>query len=345
MKIYNKKKKGDTAMKKIISLILICSMLLAFLTGCSYFDKTGEGGNETNNNELGNGGNTDGATGETDEAPKGIPLDKESDVIESIIDYLYNYYSDHDMGPNNLEWKISQMVYDLWRPLEVTFDTFDYYFVCGYDNDPDNNHFYDSRAKKCNWYKFNSAEEIPEYYGGEKCAFVFQFNKASSIVNLLEGQSDVPEMEHFLWYQPEFQDGYNVKSPIAYGETIIYLCYINYLDPTSNAYMKIWDEGTIYYSTSSYDYRWVTIPFVEIDGVKYVYWLSKQVGYESNGQNVNELTPDYSLGKYYNDFIDVIEVDKYSVERVEPYHKIDYYSCIRIDDFFEIVNKFISELR
>ena len=36
-------------MKKIISFILIYSMLLAFLTGCSYFDKTNEGGNEADN--------------------------------------------------------------------------------------------------------------------------------------------------------------------------------------------------------------------------------------------------------------------------------------------------------
>jgi hypothetical protein len=325
-------------------------MLLAFLTGCSNFNKTGEGGNESNNNEPGNGGNeagdveTDNSNNQNNEEnqkPKGegTPLDKDSDVIESIIDYLYNYYSDHDMGDNSLKYKIRLTVNGVWRPIEVTFNTFDYYFVCGYDNDPNNNHFYDSRARKCNWYKFNSADAIPEFYGGEKCAYVFQFNKASSIVNLLEGQSDVPKMEHFLWYQPEFEDGYNAKPPIAYGETIIYLCYTDYLDYMSFSWLKIWDEGTIYYSTSSYDYRWVTIPTVDIDGVKYVYWLSKEVGYESNGQDVNELPPDYSLGKYYNDFIDVIEVDKYSVERVDPYHEIDYYSCILVKDFFKILNE------
>lgn len=36
-------------MKKIISLILICSMLIAILTGCSCFDKTNEDGNEADN--------------------------------------------------------------------------------------------------------------------------------------------------------------------------------------------------------------------------------------------------------------------------------------------------------
>ena len=33
-------------MRRIISFILICSIMLALLTGCSYFDKTNDGGNE-----------------------------------------------------------------------------------------------------------------------------------------------------------------------------------------------------------------------------------------------------------------------------------------------------------
>ncbi len=333
-------------MKKIISFILICSMLLAFLTGCSYFDKTneGEGGNETDNVGDGNntngsteGGNTGGTTdgtdnvtngGETEEdtKAKGIPLDKESDVIESIIDYIDNYYSDHDMGDNSLEYKIRLTVNGVWRPIEVTFDTFDYYFVCGYDNDPGDD-YYESRAKKCNWYKFNSAEEIPEYYNGEKCAYVFQFNKASSIVNLLEGQSDVPEMEHFLWYRPEFEDGYNAKPPIAYGETIIYLCYTDYLS------VKIWDEGTIYYSTSSYDYKWVTIPTVDIYGDIYISMLTNQI--LSTGEEV-EISLDGRLGNYTEFFVDKVEIDKYSISYP---HCTYYYSCILVEDFIKILNE------
>ena len=267
-------------MKKIISFILICSMLLALLTGCSYFDKTGEGGNEVGDVEVGNNnGEKDNVTsGETEESTKakGTPLDKESDVIESIINYIRNYYSDHDMPSNSLEWKLERIENEVWRPLEVTFDTFDYYFVCGYDNDSSDRYFF-NRAEKCNWYKFDSVDEIPEYYNGEKCAYVFQFNKASSIINLLDGQSDVPKMEHFLWYQPEFKDGYNAKSPIAYGETIIYLCYTDYLNYSTFSGIKIWNEGTIYYSTSSYDYRWVTIPTVDIYGERYISLLTRQV--------------------------------------------------------------------
>ena len=330
-------------------------MLLAFLTGCSYFDKTNkvEGGNETDNTGESNntngstdGGNTDGTTdgtdnvtsgGETDEAPKGVPLSKESDVIESIFDYLDNYYSDHDMGDNSLGYKIRQTVNGVWRPIEVTFDTFDYYFVCGYDNDPGDD-YYESRAKKCNWYKFNSAEEIPEYYNGEKCAYVFQFNKASSIVNLLEGQSDVPEMEHFLWYQPEFKDGYNVKSPIAYGETIIYLCYTEYLS------IRIWDEGTIYYSTSSYDYRWVTIPYVEDYDGRYISLITRQVTRRNGEEIVRETGVELHLGEYADAFTDVIETERYSVKteyksNSEEMTHTYYYSCILVEDFFKVLNE------
>ena len=290
-------------MKKIISIFLICSMLLALLTGCSYFDKKDENKDE----DIVNGG------GGTDEAPKGIPLDKDSDVIESIIDYIDNYYSDHDMPSNSPEWKLRRIESEVYRPMEVTFDTFDYYFVCGYDNDPGDN-YHESRAKKCNWYKFNSAEEIPEYYNGEKCAYVFQFNKASSIVNLLEGQSDVPKMEHFLWYQPEFEDGYNAKSPIAYGETIIYLCYTDYLNYSTFSGIKIWNEGTIYYSTSSYDYRWVTIPYVEFFDERYISLLTRQVTQTNGEENIGERDIALYFGKYSDDFTDVIEMEKYSIK-------------------------------
>lgn len=335
-------------MKKIISFILICSIVLAFLTGCSYFDKTGEGGNETGDVEAGNNnGEKDNVTsGETEEntKAKGNPLDKESDVIESIIDYIRNYYSDHDMPSNSLEWKLKRIESEVWRPLEVTFDTFDYYFVCGYDNDSSDSYFV-SRARKCNWYKFDSADEIPEFYGGEKCAYVFQFNKASSIVNLLDGQSDVPEMEHFLWYEPEFEDGYNAKSPIAYGETIIYLCYTEYLSYTSfGTGIKIWDEGTIYYSTSSYDYRWVTIPTVDIYGERYISLLTRQVTQTNGEENIGERDIALAFGKYSDDFTDVIEMEKYSIKtgyKTEFYSmtNTDYYSCISVEDFFKILNE------
>ena len=314
-------------MKKIVSILLICSVLLALLTGCSYFDKKDENKDE----DIVNGG------GGTDEAPKGIPLDKDSDVIESIIDYIDNYYSDHDMPSNSPEWKLRRIESEVYRPMEVTFDTFDYYFVCGYDNDPGDN-YHESRAKKCNWYKFNSAEEIPEYYNGEKCAYVFQFNKASSIVNLLEGQSDVPKMEHFLWYEPEFEDGYNAKSPIAYGETIIYLCYTEYLN------IRIWDEGTIYYSTSSYDYRWVTIPYVEFYDERYISLLTRQVTQTNGEENIGEIDIALYFGKYSDDFTDVIEMEKYSIKtgyKTEFYSmtNTDYYSCISVEDFFKILNE------
>ena len=43
-------KKGDFVMKKIISLILICSIILAFLTGCSYFEKKDDDANEKSQN-------------------------------------------------------------------------------------------------------------------------------------------------------------------------------------------------------------------------------------------------------------------------------------------------------
>ena len=84
----------------------------------------------------------------------------------------------------------------------------------------------------------------------------------------------------------------------------------------------------------------VTIPFVEIDGVKYTTILSKQVGCTSDSKSENEVPLEVGLGEYYIDFIDVIEANKYSVDRGNT---TDYYSCIKIGDFIEVVKKLISK--
>ena len=320
-------------MKKILSIVLICSLLLAFLSSCSYFDRiTGNGSDdEIDNIETGNSGNetgdidsdnnTDNPNNEENKSPRGEgkPVDMESDVIASIFDFLDNYYADHDMPSSTLDRKIRLIDQGYLQPFEITFEKSDYYFICGYDNytrDPIS--YQVSRAKNCNWYRFDSAEDIPEYYNNEKCAYVFQFNKASSVVDMLE-MGNIPMLEHFLWFLPEFEEGYNVKAPEIFDETIIYLCRTDYL--------SVWDEGTVYYSTSSYDYRWVTIPFVEIEGVKYTTILTKYVRHNETNPFIQDLSPEYALGEYYDVFKDVIEENIYVVDRGSG---TDYYSCIKI---------------
>ena len=327
-------------MKKTISFILICSLLLMCFTGCSYFDNLdkGDSGNVTDdkngNNTTGNNDtNVDNSNNTENKEPRveGIPVDKESDVIESIFDYLIELHTDHDMLPSTLRYKIDYIKQGSRKLLEITFDKSDFYFICGYDNYTGNaTNYHVDRAKKCNWYRFDSAEDIPEYYNNEKCAYVFQFNKASSIVDMLE-MGNVPNMENFMLYWPEFEQGYNVKAPEIFDETIIYLCRTDYL--------SVWDEGTVYYSHFLYVYRWYTIRFVEIEDVKYTTIKTKEVTLSTSNQSVREFSPERELGAYYADFKDVIEPNIYSHDLG---YGIDYYSCIKIDDFIKVIKEIIS---
>ena len=71
-------------MRKIISLILICSMLIAILTGCSYFDKTNEDGNEAGDVEAGN--NNSEENDERDSGPCGIEVYYWVETHEELVE-------------------------------------------------------------------------------------------------------------------------------------------------------------------------------------------------------------------------------------------------------------------
>jgi hypothetical protein len=310
-------------MKKIISFILICSMLLALLTGCSYFDKTGEGGNESGDIET---DNTNNQNNEENQKPKGegTPIDKESNPVKSIIRFLYDKNTDHDMIAYNFGSIVYRIKNHGAQPLEATFNAFDYYYVCGYESTAEDKHLReDIRAERCEWVKFDSEAEITEYYNDAKCVFVFQFNRASSVINLLT-EDDTLSVEHFLRYEPKFQEGVNVNPPIVFDETIIYLY---------GGIFKELEDGTAYYSTSSfYNNFEAVIKFVELYDGKNIYMRTK-VDYSDY---VVEYDLEGHLNRYYDDFIGVTMVDKFSI-RIEG--GVHYYSCIKVDDFVRIMKE------
>jgi len=319
-------------MKKIISILLICSMLLALLTGCSYFDKTneGEGGNETDNtgegnntNNSTNGGNTDGATGETDEAPKGIPLDKESDSIKSLIELLSREVPDILFGSEGLQDQIYFVQHYDAQPLEVTFDPLDYYFACGYYNgDPNEIMWTYKLAEKCNWYRFDSSENIPEYINGEKCVLAYQFNRASSVINLL-GNENVPEMEHVSITDLKFENGFNTTPPIAFSKTIIYL---------QGYFADDLNKSTIYYTTRSIYNDYITIRFVELSGMKYIVVPR----YMYSGELVSL---ESSLDQYYDVFMSVTEANNFEYEGYLSDNATFIYTLIAMEHFIELLKE------
>ena len=303
-----------TVMKKIISGILIVASLLLCLCGCSLLDKfiCTDGNTETpDNNEV--------------VQFAGTPVANDSDMIKAIVDYFYNQRVDHHMGLTTLVYKLEDIEYHNVHLLEITFAPFEYYFLCGYDNQetPITGFSRDTIAKKCHWFIFESEDQIPEYYNGEKCVFAFQFNKADSVIDLLYDDT-APVVEHFLEYAPQFKDGFNVASPLVVDETIFYLDMAFYYS----------GEKVNYYSTASFFNPWRTLNTVEIEGEVYTIFPSKHLFSDDNVDIVDSI---YQIGDYYELFADVIHADRYSY--TTSYGMTTFYSCIEINDFVKVIRE------
>lgn len=304
---------------KIISVILICSFLLLCFSGCSLIDNmlakkdVDADSNITKENE---------APTEYPTEFTGIPIEKDSELISSIVDFLYNKHADHMMTSSGLPAKIHKIKSGEAQLLEIAFDPFEYYFVCGYDSNTNGSFdgYDEERAKNCNWFRFDSADEIPEYYNGEKCAFAFQFNAASSAVNIFD-VTDVTETHHFLEYKPKFEQGFNVNLPIAFDETILIL---------DGVYFNSLNKDVAYYSTASFFDPWTTIRLIEIDGVKYL-TLNRY-------KNKDEVaTLEMLLEEYYEDFVRVAEIDEY--EKYFPDSTTSIVSLVSFDNFVKAVKE------
>jgi hypothetical protein len=149
-------------------------------------------------------------------------------------------------------------------------------------------------------------------------------------MNLL-GNENVPEMEHVSTTDFKFENGYNITPPIAFAETIIFL---------QGYFTEDLNKSTIYYTTRSMYHYYITIRFVELDGVKYATIPSKQVKHNPPNQGEYKHSLEVELDIYYDDLIDVVEIDKYSICNE---HSTYYYSCIKIDDVVRVMKEEVRE--
>lgn len=323
-------------MRKCISATLICALLLICLSSCSFLDAIRNAIPERSDNTPDSNVTNDGSVKNdedngTEITPefKGIPIENDSDIVKAIVDLLYNRHTDHDMHSGEIEYKLYSIEKHGAQLLEITFNPWEYYFVCGYENQKLTSiHQEDYRAKNCTWFKFDSADEIPEYYNDEKCVFAFQVNKSSSIINLL-GNDSIPKVDHFLDYEPEFSDGFNTAYPLVFGETIYYV------DTPGGFYGFDHSADKInYYSTALFYNPWLTLFTIEIDGTICIKIPSKTVDGDSEVGNI-----ELRFGEYYELFTDVIYKDAYMVKHLEFDSCMYFYSCIKIDDFVKVVNE------
>ena len=326
-------------MRKIVSLILLASLLLVCFSGCSIANNTN--GEKNQNQDTTNNTNNDkeqnqDTTPNTNNSENNIPviiegeLDKGSDLIATLVAYLEQYLTNYDLIGRTFAQKIDDIKNGI-QPLHVAFDPSDYYFVCGYYNPAEDHYeFGYCCAEDYTWVGYKNETEILEYYNDTKWAVVFQINRASSIADIISKENAVPNMEHFQIYTPTFENGVNIAAPVVFDETFIYLNYPNcYLNRSSQ------NTSTMYYCKSIYYHPMNTIPCVYLDGEYYLSFYLYTV--YSDGLRGEENNYAYSFGMYYDTLMDIMEKEKYHT--IDEYERTSFYGTISFADFLNGVLK------
>ena len=302
-------------MKKIISILLICSMLFALLTGCSYFDKTNDGGDETG--DVGNKDNIS-TDDNQDEFHKNYTTVDEALICE-LVEYLQQMYVQYELVSKSVEKKIDE-IKECDQPLHVTFDSSSSYYVCAYYNiEHDDEQLSYCCAREYTWIKYENANEITEYHNDEKILVSFQINAATSVRDISSSDSNVPRMEHFQLYICNFENGINVNPSLEFTDTFVYFGSL--------------DESVIYHSTDWYHHTLVTLVCIFYNNQYYIPLL---MGYVYPGEEEHKAYMMGMLGKYYDDLLDVTINGEYTKNGLSQVHEY-YYVVIKLEDFIDTI--------
>lgn len=234
----------------------------------------------------------------------------------------------YDMPGNTLADHINQMENHNMVPLHVEFDPLSYYFVCGYYNcthkSANKIDCYYSCADKYTWVKFESEKDIKEFYNDTELVVAFQLNRSSFVTDILSRDSKVSNMEHFQIYNPLFDNGLNTSAPITFDETFVYFDY----DYST-------DKSIVYYSTSVKYNDWNTLPCVRLDNRFYITRFLYKTYPDRDRVDGEDRQTDF--GEYYDDLIDKMQTDRYSVSYEDG--STTYYGTILIEDLVNVVLK------
>lgn len=312
-------------MNKIISFVLLGALLLMCFSGCATWGSL--------NGDTGiNQGNTVDTNNKGGDIPVILEgeLDKNSDLVVTLVAYLDQYMTDYELIGRTFSKKIDDIKAGI-QPLHVAFDPSNYYFVCGYYNS--SSEYGDIGYRSCNeytWVGYKNESDVKEYYSDMKWAVVFQINKALTIADIVSGEKDVPTMEHFQIYTPMFDNGVNIAAPFIFDDTFIYLNYPNcYLNRFSQS------NSTMYYCKSIYYHTMNTIPCVYLDGDCHLSFHLYTVYSDAERSEADDYT--YSFGQYYDVLMSLMVKDKYSI--TDEKGRENFYGTIMVDDFVNDILK------
>ncbi len=319
-------------MKKFVSLILLCSLVLVCASACMV--PSNDGGETTvGNNEETTAENTeettfecveettvkDDDTYETTQGSNEGEFVEDSDLIYELGHFLeYTFHMETDPAIRTVAMRINEIKHGT-QPLLVAFDSSSYYFVCAYyHSNTHEERGYCCSAEYTTWVKYENASDIQNYYNGEKIAVAFQINRASLVTDILSDEASVPEAEHFRIYVPSFTNGFNTKEADAFEEIFIYL------NPS--------DKSNIYYCIDVDYNEFNTFQCVDVDGTLYIP-IRLHTTYANGNSSDKDLYEE--LGEYYDVIMSFLEKN-------DPYIVVENgttrtYGLISVDDFVDNV--------
>ncbi len=312
-------------MNKIISFVLLCSLLIMCLSGCSIPN------NPNGEKESDKGSVPITSDDKNNTTPRIIygEIDKNSDLVATLVAYLEQYTTQYNIKGRSLAQQIDHIKNGI-QPLHIAFDPAEYYFVCGYYKPvEDHDELIYCCAKDYTWVGYKSETEIQEFYNGMKCAVVFQINMALTITDIVSNERAVPDIQHFQIFKPTFENGVNASEPIVFDETFIYL---NYPDCYLNQFSQ--STSTMYYCNSIYYHSMNTIPCVYLNG-EYYLAFSMYVVY-NDGTRSTEWDYTYDFGEYYDTLMNMLERDKYSIAGNKH---VSVYATISLKNFADVLVK------
>ena len=327
-------------MKKLILLILVCSLLLLTVTSCLQNNKN----EQTTPQDITESTTPVITTQEIELKPAPetpIPtgfIDESSDLIVNLLTYLEQYGVQYSIMDVSFSDKING-IKNVAQPIHVAFSPSDYYFVCGYYNVPnEHDEYLYCCAPEYTWVGYKSENEIQEYLNEMRCVVVFQMNKAITVTNLLDPNAASLNMEHFQMYKPEFENGINVSAPAVFDKTFIFLDEFPYVIGNTSSRFK---DDMMYHSTEWYYHENESISCVELDGKYYLSLYLYNINAGGSLSRPNGLDNDYFKNKfeaYYDVIVSVIDIEKHNV--IDNNGRTTVYGVISIEDFVnEIVKR------
>ena len=298
-------------LKKII-LILLCACMLVASVGC---------GDEKDQNDI-----------QKSEIPNSLDeLEKGSELVITLADYL-KQIDNSDINEPLLEDKINEIKNGA-RPLHINISPSCFYFVCAYykvTEGKEKNHFLN--ASDCSWVRYESAQDIKEYYNGKTLGAAFQLNRSIFVVDILDG-SIPPSAEYFQIYTPIFENGMNVADAAD-------------VDCERYIYFNSFDQHDVYFSSEDQYGSFVSLPCISIDSDEYVML-------DLSRYDINEMNHDASInfddalrhefGEYYEAFSSIIDTEIYN--KIDGQENKHSYGIFKFEDFSREISKAVSKQR